>query len=91
MAVQLITYDLRKPRQNYSELHKAIKSLGSWWHCVESVWLVRTALTSGQTRDALNAHIDSNDILVVTSLAGDWATDHLGADCVDWLRQNLAA
>ncbi len=91
MAVQLITYDLHKPGQHYSELFKAIKALGAWCHCVESVWLVRTNLTTAQVRDALLAHIDTNDVLVVTALAGNWAASHLDDERLNWLRTNLAA
>jgi hypothetical protein len=91
MSVQLITYDLRRPGQDYSGLHSAIRTLGAWWHCVESVWVVKTPLGSAQVLDRLRSHIDANDSLVVTALGGDWATIGLTDDCANWFRTNLAA
>jgi hypothetical protein len=89
MAAQLISYDLRKPGRDYSSLYEAIKQLGSWWHCLESIWIVQTALSTAHVRDALKAHIDGNDGLVVLSLAGGWATYGLSEECNNWLRNNL--
>ncbi len=90
MAVQLITYDLRRPGQDYAGLYVAIQSLGTWWHGVESVWLVETNSSSAQIRNALNAHINANDSLLVANLGGDWATLGLVKDYTEWLRKKLA-
>lgn len=38
----LITYDLKHPERNYSELYEAIKNLGEWRHPLESTWVVKT-------------------------------------------------
>lgn len=89
MAVQLITYDLHRPGQNYSALHEAIKGLGSWWHCVESTWLVNTTLGAAQVRDRIAPHLDANDELLVVAAGGDWAARGMQQACYDWLRQNL--
>jgi hypothetical protein len=89
MPVQLISYDLSQPGQDYSELHEAIQALGSWWHCLESVWIVTTAQSSSAVLDALLQHLDQNDKLVVLELQGDWASYNLSKQCVDWLNSNL--
>lgn len=91
MPVQMISYDLRRPGQDYAGLFDAIKALGPSWHCLESVWLVNTSMASGQVRDSLNLHIDANDSLLVAVLGGHWATLGLPKNCTDWLRQFLAA
>lgn len=90
LATQLITYDLRKPGQDYEGLFDAIKSLGDWWHCLGSVWIVRTSMTSSQIRDALRTHIDDNDLLLVSGLSGYWATFGLKQECNKWLLTNLS-
>jgi hypothetical protein len=90
LAVQLISYDLRRPGRDYAGLFDAIKELGLWWHCLESVWLVKTSLTSGEIRDMLRPHLHANDALLVAALSGSWATLGLSGDCNDWLRDNLA-
>ena len=38
----LVTYDLKRPEQNYSDLYDAIKSEGDWQHPLESTWMVKT-------------------------------------------------
>lgn len=91
MPVQVISYDLWRPGQDYTGLFDAIKALGPSWHCLESVWLVNTSMASGQVRDTLNPHIDANDSLLVAALGGNWATLGLPKNCTVWLRQFLAA
>lgn len=90
MSVQIISYDLRVPGQDYTGLFDAIKALGPWWHCLESVWLVNTPLAGAQVCDALRGHVDANDLLMVAALSGNWATLGLSGKCTDWLRAHLA-
>ena len=42
----LVTYALKKPGQDYKDIHEAIKSCGTWWHYLESTWLLKTSLSS---------------------------------------------
>lgn len=89
MGKRLISYDLSKPGRDYERLFEAIKGLGTWWHCLESVWIVKTDLSCAQVRDYLVKHIDSNDKLAVFGLDGSWATQGLEQNCNDWLRNNM--
>jgi hypothetical protein len=60
----VIGYDLLKPGQDYESLFEAIKSVGSsWWHCLDSTWIVITNRTAMQVRDHLRPHMDANDRL----------------------------
>ena len=85
----LITYDLRKPDRNYSSLYEAIKQASIWAHLVESVWLIRTGQDVAYWRDKLKQHLDSNDGLVVVSVAHSWATAGIDTRVTDWMRQNI--
>lgn len=89
MASVLITYDLITPGKKYTELHGAIKALGTWWHCVESTWIIKSDLSIVQIRDALKKHVDSNDKLLVLALSGTGAWVGLNKNCSDWLTSNL--
>ena len=90
MANVLIGYDLNRPHQDYQDLIDAIKQLGSWWHCLDSTWIVMTSLTVVQVRDALKVHIDSNDeLLVVPLVQGVGAWTGFNQQCSDWLTTNL--
>lgn len=89
MGKRLISYDLSKPGRDYERLFEAIKALGSWWHCLESVWVVKTDLTCAQVRDHLVKHIDANDKLAVLELGSGWASQGLDKNCNDCLRNNM--
>jgi hypothetical protein len=89
MASVLITYDLITPGKKYTELHDAIKALGSWWHCVDSTWIVKSDFSLVQIRDELKKHVDSNDKLLVLGLSGAGAWVGLDKNCSDWLTNNL--
>lgn len=65
MSTLLIGYDLNKPGQDYAELIKCLKSVGtSWWHRLDSTWLIKTSMTPAELRDELRAHMDSGDELL---------------------------
>jgi hypothetical protein len=68
MSTALITYDLRKPGQNYQPLWDRLEALGAI-RVLESVWAVKTAATAAAIRDDLQRYIDPNDGLVVARIA----------------------
>ena len=87
MDAVLITYDLKAPGKDYSKLHEKIKNFGPCWHCLESVWIVKTTKTVVTVRDELKSVIDENDLLFVTSCnSWNWATAHLSDECNKWLK-----
>ena len=70
--VLLITYDLKKPGQNYKPLHDAIKSAGTWWHHLESTWIIETSETPQTWYSRLAPHMDRNDNLLVIEVANNY-------------------
>ena len=90
MTTQIISYDLRQPGRNYEPLYEAIQALGSWWHCLESVWIVDTSLSATGVRNTLGDHIDSNDKLLVCELTGTWATRGITDECTTWLAEHVS-
>ena len=89
MGIFIVTYDLNRPGQNYSELFEAINGIGSWWHCVDSTWIVKSNLSAVQVRDRLSSRIDANDRLLVAALSGEAAWIGFDNDCSSWLKNNL--
>ncbi|MBW8762948.1 MAG: hypothetical protein JF592_10230 [Microbacterium sp.] len=69
MATHLIGYDLNKEK-SYDDLIEAIKGLGSWWHHLDSTWIVRSTLTAKEVRDHLRPHLDADDELLVVDVTG---------------------
>jgi hypothetical protein len=87
----LIGYDLNRPRgpDDYPDLIKAIKVFGTWWHNLDSTWIVRSDLTAVEIRDQLSPLIDSGDELLVATLSGEAAWIGFNNKGSDWLKENL--
>ncbi len=89
MATYLIGYDLNK-QKNYPDLIDAIKSLsGTWWHHLDSTWIIVTEKTAVQIRDSLKKHIDNDDELLVARLHGAAAWTGFNSNGSQWLENNL--
>ena len=90
MATLLVGYDLTAPGQKYTELIDHIKSLGKWWHHLDSTWLIVTSRKASQVRDELNSYLDTGDELLVLDVSGDtWASQGIAKSGNDWLHANL--
>ncbi|MDJ0348945.1 hypothetical protein [Cryobacterium sp. PH29-G1] len=89
MATHLITYDLRAPGRDYDPVYDYIKGLGTWWHNIDSTWIVMSDLTDVQIRDGLTAVVDSDDKVLVLSLTGVGAWRGLSDTGSTWLKTNL--
>jgi hypothetical protein len=89
MSCLLITYDLNKPGQKYDDLYEEIKSLGSWWHYLDSTWLVSTSLTTKQASDRLRKVMDDSDNLLVLNVTSDDYSGWLPEKAWEWIRKYL--
>lgn len=74
-----ITYDLKSPGQNYKALHDAIKSLGDWYHPLESSWFVSTTLSPDAVSGSLRPKLDANDLIFVARVHRN--------QCAGWMPQ----
>jgi hypothetical protein len=66
MATLLVGYDLIKK----------LKAFDSWWHHLDSTWLIKVDKTPTAVRDELKEAIDENDELLVIDVSNDaraWA------------------
>jgi hypothetical protein len=90
MACLLITYDLNTPGQDYKALHEVIKTLGtSWWHHLDSTWLVAATLTPSQAWDKIATVADKNDNFLIVNITGDATQGWLPKDAWEWIRANV--
>lgn len=91
MANILFGYDLNKAGQDYSSLISGIKTtFPSYWHCLDSTWIVKTDWTPVQVRDWLQTRVDANDEVFVVDITGKsaaWAG--FTGNCQSWLKDNL--
>ena len=84
MAIILVTYDLKKPGQDYDAVHDYLKR---FTRCkgLESVWLLDTTTSWSAIRDHLKSLVDDNDVLFVVRITRDWAS--FNYHCGDWLNK----
>lgn len=78
MANYLVTYDLNKAGQNYSDLYNALKSYPKWAHPMDSVWFLKTTKSPKSIAEHLHSCMDSNDELFVCKITADnfgWLDD----------------
>ncbi len=91
VATILIAYDIHPPKgEAYDELIKVIQSLGTWWHHLETIWIVQCAHTPGEIRDRLKSHIGIEDQLLIIDISGD-AAGSVGVNesGSKWLEDNI--
>ncbi len=89
MATYIVGYDLNRPHQDYPDLIEAIKAYGTWWHHLDSTWIIVTNSTAKEIRDDLARHIDSNDELLVVKSGGVGAWKGFDDKGSSWLKDHL--
>jgi hypothetical protein len=69
MSVYLISYDLNKSDKNYDGVYTAIKESSingsTWWHYLDSTWIIKSNLTVNQVSSQIQTQIDANDSFIV--------------------------
>lgn len=74
MRRYIISYDLYRPGNNYSELTTQIKRLGEdWEHPLANLWIVETERSAGDIRAILGNHLVTGDKLYICEIGDDVA------------------
>lgn len=94
MATYIISYDLNKEGTNYSKKNKALierirDKFGTFWHHLDSVWIVVTDMSAVEIRDYLNPILDSNDELLVVKSGREAAWKGFSDKGSQWLVKHL--
>lgn len=89
MKTYLVSYDLNRPVQNYTDLIAALKQYPRWWHYLDSTWLLKTNDSAANIRDSLARYIDSNDELLVVALTGESAWRGFSNEASQWLNDYI--
>ena len=87
--VYLITYDLNTEGQDYSALYDKIKSLGEWFHPLESVWFLQplsTYTAVNTITEQLRTTMDNNDHIFVVEITKQLRQGWLPKTAWEWLR-----
>ncbi len=79
MRRYIISYDLYRPGNNYSDFTAEIKRLGAdWEHPIANLWIVETDLAAGEIRSVLGDHLVTGDKLYVREVGDDVAGMDIG-------------
>lgn len=88
MSVYCVSYDLNKAGQNYSALYKELESSASWWHHLDSTWLIYTAESAKMLANRLRSHLDDNDLLLVIEVTSEYS-GWLPQKAWDWMKEYI--
>ena len=87
MSLYLISYDLKKPDRDYSGLYDAIKSFKTWWHYLESTWIIKSEKTPKEISNIIKSHIDENDRLIIIQVTNKFK-GWLPKKAWEWIKRN---
>ena len=88
MATYIIGYDLHEG-EDYEDLIDAIKTYGTYWHHLDSTWIIVTDETAAEIRDKLKKHIKNDDELLVVKSGGVGAWTGFNDKGSNWLKEHL--
>jgi hypothetical protein len=80
-----IGYELENKGSTYATLIEEIETYETWWHCLESTWIVASAKSADQVKDHLQQYIGLNDKLVVLEIVRNAAWVGFDKECPDLL------
>ncbi len=91
MKLFSITYDLKQPGKNYTELYDKIKGFageGKWQHPLESCWIVKVeeTVTVDSVTQMLRSAMDQNDSIFVVDISGQSYQGWLPRSFWVWMR-----
>lgn len=86
----MIGYDLNKAGKNYDGLIAKIKEIANgYWHHLDSTWLIGSALSVVEIRDALMPFLDNDDELLVCVVSTPAAWVGFNESASNWLKTDL--
>ncbi len=83
-----VSYDLRRPGQDYSKLYEELKKPPTWWHYLDSTWLISTTETASHLWKRIEPHVDRNDSVLITEVGKDLA-GCLPQDAWNWINEQV--
>jgi len=88
MNIYLITYDLKSPNRDYTNLYALIKDMGEWQHPLDSVWLIKTWRSASGIYDILRREKGEKDLLMVVKVELSDIQGWLSKSFWNWVNDN---
>lgn len=86
--IVLVSYDLNKPGKDYEALYDTLRTADSWWHFLDSTWILSTSLSVESWGEKIRRVIDENDSVLVVDISKKKRDGWLSTDAWKWLRQH---
>ncbi len=86
--IYLITYELNNKTKDYSGLYEAIKGYKTWWHYIDSTWLIKTTEPASNISNKLQPYIDQSlDNLLVVKIDPSDKQGWLSKEAWEWVEE----
>ena len=85
--IYLISYDLKAPNRNYDDLYAILKTADSWWHYLESTWLIYTSDGIEAWQMRIKSAIDNNDSFIIVDVTKQPRNGWLPKKAWEWIRE----
>jgi len=86
--VYIVSYDLRKLGRDYKGLFDELEVSPSWWHYLESTWLIATSESANELYDRLRVYLDHGDSILIIQ-AGTQMQGWLPKEAWEWIEREL--
>lgn len=95
MGTYIVGYDLNQEAKNYAAKNGALTELikeesnGTWWHHLDSTWIIISNKNPVQLRDRFMTVLDHNDELLVIAVSVPAAWYGFNESGSKWLKEQL--
>lgn len=86
-----VSYDLKNAGRSYKDLYDEIKKCDSWWHYLESTWLISSTLSANELADKFMKYIEQKSDLLLVIEVNDNYQGWMPKDAWVWLRDELSS
>lgn len=86
--IYLVTYDLKNPGKDYTSLHNTLKTASSWWHYLDSTWLIKTEQPVDYWSEKIRNVTDRNDNFLIVDITHQSRQGWLPKKAWHWIRMN---
>lgn len=89
MRKYLITYSLKTPNKDYTPFYNALKSMGPWWHHLESTWIIKSDLTPKEIYSRIGPGLLTvRDFILVVEIVPTNKEGFLPREAWDWINSD---
>ena len=84
--ILLITYNLKSPGKDYSQFYELIKSASSWFHYIDSTFIIQTNKSAKEWGDDLHEKMEYGDRILVVDITKKDRWGWLPKEAWEWLK-----